>query len=193
MTTRVPQNKEKFNRVIEDADEAMAYLKNIPDMIKEDVNENTVIFSSFPGQLMCDFMEHTEVVIAGGGIVFNEGSAILMILRKGMWDLPKGKIELNEQIEAGAVREVTEETGVRIKSVEPDPFVTYHAYILKGKLHLKQTSWYIMDAFPGQENLKPQLEEEIQEARWVPRTHISLYNDKCYPLVWDLVSRFGIG
>ncbi len=38
------------------------------------------------------------LVVAGGGMVFNDKKEILFIHRNGKWDLPKGKIEKGEDI-----------------------------------------------------------------------------------------------
>ncbi len=51
-------------------------------------------------------------IIAAGGIVVNPNKEILWIFRRGFWDLPKGKLDPNESIEACAIREVMEETGI---------------------------------------------------------------------------------
>ncbi len=45
-------------------------------------------------------------IIAAGGIVVNPNKEILWIFRRGFWDLPKGKLDPNESIEACAIREV---------------------------------------------------------------------------------------
>ena len=49
---------------------------------------------------------------AGGGLVYNQKGEVLFIFRNGKWDLPKGGIEIGEDIEYTALREVEEETGV---------------------------------------------------------------------------------
>ena len=41
------------------------------------------------------FCEKYKMIYASGGVVFNHDK-LLMIFRNGFWDLPKGKIELNE-------------------------------------------------------------------------------------------------
>jgi hypothetical protein len=46
-----------------------------------------------------------NIVEAGGGIVQKEHK-ILLIFRKGKWDLPKGKLEFGETKKEGALREV---------------------------------------------------------------------------------------
>ena len=38
---------------------------------------------------------------------------LLMIFRRGKWDLPKGKLDKGETFERCAVREIEEETGFR--------------------------------------------------------------------------------
>jgi 8-oxo-dGTP pyrophosphatase MutT (NUDIX family) len=41
-----------------------------------------------------------------------------MILRLGKWDLPKGKMEKNEEPMICAIREVEEECGIKAKIIE---------------------------------------------------------------------------
>jgi 8-oxo-dGTP pyrophosphatase MutT (NUDIX family) len=45
--------------------------------------------------------------------VLNEKGELLMIYRRGKWDLPKGKLDEGETIPQCALREVMEETGLR--------------------------------------------------------------------------------
>ncbi|HEV3231378.1 MAG TPA: NUDIX domain-containing protein, partial [Candidatus Dormibacteraeota bacterium] len=60
----------------------------------------------------------TEVVRAAGGVVYREGPRggmeIALIHRPSYddWSLPKGKLKGEERLEAAALREVEEETGV---------------------------------------------------------------------------------
>jgi len=49
--------------------------------------------------------------LPAGGLVTNENNELLMIFRRGKWDLPKGKADEGETVEACALREVEEETG----------------------------------------------------------------------------------
>src|SRR6476646_10094607 len=44
---------------------------------------------------------------AAGGVVINEQDAVLMIYRRGKWDLPKGKCDEGEEIAECALREVS--------------------------------------------------------------------------------------
>ena len=141
---------------------------------------------------MCNFLDGFDVIIAGGGIVKNERDELLLMFRRGKWDLPKGKIELKEDIMDGAIREVTEETGVKIEKVTGKPISTFHAYKLKGKNCIKETSWFNMLAKPGQDKLTPQTEEDIEEVRWVKKGDLINYKDGSYPLIWDLLSVYTV-
>ena len=78
------------------------------------------------------------------GIVYNNSQQILMIFRNNFWDLPKGKLELNEKIEDCAIREVEEETGVKELIITSKMPITYHTYELNNKPILKCTYWFKM-------------------------------------------------
>lgn len=139
---------------------------------------------------MCSLLEKADIVIAGGGIVFNDRGELLLIFRRGKWDLPKGKIELKEEIRDGAKREVEEETGVKVEIIDEKPCTTYHAYKLKGKNSIKETSWYKMKALNGDKKLVPQTEEDIEQAVWVKPSDLAKYKDISYPLIWGLLSKY---
>jgi 8-oxo-dGTP pyrophosphatase MutT (NUDIX family) len=148
---------------------------------------NIFIYTVKPVWVLDILRKNVKIVIAGGGIVFNEKEELLMIHRKGKWDLPKGKIDAGEKIVDGAVREVVEETGVQIESVAKIPVVTYHAYVLKDKKCLKETSWYEMKAKPVQDKPVPQAEEQIDEVRWVKKADLRNYEPGSFPLIRDLL------
>ncbi|MBL0308714.1 MAG: NUDIX domain-containing protein [Bacteroidetes bacterium] len=151
------------------------------------LTRNVHILTKKPEYWMQELKKKVKLIIAGGGIVWNEHGELLMIYRKGMWDLPKGKIEPDENIQAGAQREVEEETGVIIQSAT-DKFVkTYHTYQMNGKNCLKETSWFEMSSYPNQNNLKPQTQEGITEARWVKKVDLENYQKDSYPLISDLI------
>lgn len=108
----------------------------------------------------CTFIE------AAGGLVSLSDKRILFIRRFGKWDLPKGKAEKGETLEATAVREVVEECGLAtLPQITKKIIDTYHTYHHKGKHVLKRTAWYAM-TYDGDEALHPQLSEDITEAVW---------------------------
>jgi len=109
-----------------------------------------------------------KIIIAAGGVVSNSDNALLCISRWGKWDLPKGKSEKGEKPEETAVREVEEECGISNLLNKGLNSITYHIYEhprKPGSWILKHTYWYNMD-YNGKEELIPQTQEEIIDARW---------------------------
>jgi 8-oxo-dGTP pyrophosphatase MutT (NUDIX family) len=113
-----------------------------------------------------------QVVVAAGGLVYNEKGDLLMIFRNSKWDLPKGKMEPGEQIEITAVREVTEETGIGNLMILKKLNTSYHIYKDHGNLVLKETHWYKMQS-DDKKTLVPQKKEGITEAVWVKKEDIA--------------------
>jgi 8-oxo-dGTP pyrophosphatase MutT (NUDIX family) len=136
------------------------------------------------------FAEKYTIVQAAGGVVTNDEAKVLLIYRRGKWDLPKGKVEENEPLELCANREVIEETGLNELLLRKPLAVTYHTYIEKGKDILKETHWYLFDA-PGKQKLDPQLEEDIQKAEWVEVEKVNDYKRNTYLLIRDVLQAAG--
>jgi 8-oxo-dGTP pyrophosphatase MutT (NUDIX family) len=65
---------------------------------------------------------HTVYVRAAGGIVTAPDGTMLLIRRNGRWDLAKGKVESGETLLQAALREVEEETGIKVFSVQCSVF-----------------------------------------------------------------------
>lgn len=107
-----------------------------------------------------------EYIEAAGGIVRNQQGAVLMIFRRGYWDLPKGKIDKGEEAKAAAIREVKEETGIAHLEIVRELPPTYHTYYMYGKYAVKKTYWYAMTS-SDTSDLTPQLEEDIEQAVWI--------------------------
>lgn len=127
-------------------------------------------------------------IIAAGGLVFNDRNELLMIFRRGKWDLPKGKLDEGESIEACAVREVEEETGV--KDLEPQYFLglTLHEYF-DTYLHknvVKETHWFVMNALKENE-LIPQSEEDIEKIEWVEPAALDHYLANTYKNIAEII------
>ena len=91
-----------------------------------------------------------ERVEAAGGVVVRRRSEVevLMIHRRGVWDLPKGKLDPGETPEQAAVREVAEEVGIDLASVTRgrDLGTTTHGYLWPKRdvYAVKETYWYAM-------------------------------------------------
>ncbi|MGC4233274.1 MAG: NUDIX domain-containing protein [Niabella sp.] len=137
-------------------------------------------------QLKKQFFKKFELHIAGGGLVINEKKELLMIFRRGSWDLPKGHLDKGETIEECAIREVQEETGLQKISLFSPLTVTYHTYE-QGTHHiLKESHWYLMK-FSGNEEPVPQSEEDIEKIEWVKKEAIAPYLHKAYPSIREVI------
>ena len=112
---------------------------------------------------------HFKLVKAAGGIV-EKGNKILLIHRLGVWDLPKGKLDKGETIPQCALREVEEETGVKVK-MKNKVCDSYHTYVRNKKRNLKKTYWYTMQCVDDKK-MKAQAEENIDDVRWCSRIEV---------------------
>jgi ADP-ribose pyrophosphatase YjhB (NUDIX family) len=128
-----------------------------------------------------------EIIYAGGGLVQNEKKEVLMIFRRGFWDLPKGKLDKNETMEKCAVREVKEETGLKNIKLKKLLTVTYHSYNQGTHQMLKESHWYGMKS-SSSEKLVAQTEEDILQTQWVKREDLPLYAKMTYPSILDVLA-----
>lgn len=127
-----------------------------------------------------------RVIEAAGGLVKNEEGHYLFIFRRGKWDLPKGKIEIGENVKDAAVREVEEECGIKVKQIGRIICKTYHVYELYDELIFKQTTWYHMCAM-NQTNLIPQTEEGITDVCWLSVKDMNLVKQNIYPSIQEVI------
>ena len=135
--------------------------------ILKKVRKHKKIFLYHPkkSELLKVFKSKIKVIFASGGIVKNNNNQILLIYRRGKWDLPKGKAEKGESIRETAVREVIEETGIQKLKIDKYFSNTFHIVRNNKKYFLKETSWFLMSSnFKGK--LKPQLNEGIKSVKW---------------------------
>lgn len=108
-------------------------------------------------------------IVAGGGYVIRSGKKgpeVLMIYRKGVWDLPKGKLDEGETIEECALREVREEVGIKKLKMKANLGNTVHGYARSNKYKVKTTYWYQMET--PESKFTPQADEGIEEVKWMP-------------------------
>lgn len=132
-----------------------------------------------------------KTIIAGGGLVLNQEQELLMIFRRGKWDLPKGKLDPGETIEACAVREIKEETGLTEVVVSRKLSITHHTYFdtyLQEDV-IKETHWFLMQA-PGKQTLVPQTEEDITEIKWVGKRDREALLANSYDTIVDLIRKW---
>lgn len=158
------------------------------------VKEDTVVFihdSSIT--LEKNFFAAYRLIHAAGGAVFNGEGRLLMIFRRGKWDLPKGKLDRGETIKKAAVREIEEETGVsQLKIVAPVKFLfdsqpcTFHTYELSGKKILKATHWFKMST-ADRHKLVPQAAEGIEKVEWCSKRKVQEYLKNSFHSIEEVV------
>lgn len=133
---------------------------------------------------------HFTVYEAAGGLITNEAGEILLMFRRGKWDLPKGKLDEGETLEACALREVQEETGLQHVNIDGKITETFHYYPLKDKKILKQSHWYRM-FFTGTELTVPQIEEDILDIQWIRPEHLGKYMAYSYENIREVFLKAG--
>lgn len=135
-------------------------------------------FGSFSG--MYDFVQ------AAGGCVTDERKRLLAIHRLGVWTLPKGKVD-KEAVDAGALREVREECGLKKLELLKRLCGTWHTYERNDRQHLKRTDWYLMRG-TNTEQLIAQHEEDISEVRWMDAREVAAMKAATYPSLRQVIT-----
>lgn len=138
-------------------------------------------------ELKKSFFKKFTLVHAAGGFVQNEKEDVLLMFRRGKWDLPKGKQEKNESAAECAVRETEEETGLTGIELKDHLLNTYHTYHEGSRFILKETSWFRM-AVRGVQELIPQTEEDISKVVWVNKDNLKNYMENTFPSVRDVLA-----
>jgi len=164
---------------------APAIKSMIHEMELQKIHAGIFIHSNLE-ELKKAFWKKFTIIQAAGGLVTNKNNEILMIFRRGKWDLPKGKLDKGETLEQCAVREVAEETGLQNISLQKALVTTYHTYHESGKFILKESHWYKMTT-TGKQALAPQAEEDIAEARWVKKTGLPELLKNTFPSIKDVL------
>lgn len=151
--------------------------------------DNFFYLNNFSEKQLEEIVRPLHKIDAAGGMILNEKDELLMIFRRGFWDLPKGKTEMNESLENSALRECSEETG--LKNLELKEFLTstHHLYPCNDGFALKKTYWYKFFAASGQIPV-PQTMEDITEAAWLNRNDVKQRLDKSYRMIEYLIRKF---
>ena len=152
-----------------------------------------------PLQIVCEdvksaykicFQDFKKITAAGGIVESKDG--FLLIKRKGMWDLPKGKInKKKETIEAGAIREVEEECGIKAPTIDAFICKTIHSYKYKNDPVLKKTHWYYMH-YEGNDELIPQEDEGITKVAWKSYEKMMGMRGKTFGSINEVLDKFKV-
>lgn len=119
------------------------------------------------------------VINSAGGLVCNHHDHILLMFKRGKWDMPKGRVEENHSKEYSALREVQEETGLDIDklTIQGKLVSTWHTTRHQNIRYLKKTDWFLMRYDGDDDDTCPQVEEGIIEIRWVHLSDLPAYRE----------------
>lgn len=125
--------------------------------------------------------EYPASPIVGVGAVVLEDDRVLLVRRAkaplaGEWSLPGGAVELGETLEEGIVREVAEETGLRVEAIQvlkafdhierdTDGGVRFHYVLVDFLCRLKCAG---ATELPARMNGELRAATDVSDARWVP-------------------------
>ncbi len=110
-----------------------------------------------------------EELVSAGGVVYRHGQRGMEVVicgrtEDGIWGLPKGAPEPGEGLEAAAVREVGEETGLRA-SIEDKIGSIVYWFARPGVRYHKTVHHYLMTASGGTVD---DHDLEYDRVEWVP-------------------------
>jgi 8-oxo-dGTP pyrophosphatase MutT (NUDIX family) len=116
-------------------------------------------------------LRDTTATSAGGIVVGfdNQRPRLVVGMRRrernpARWTLPKGTPHPGETLEETALREVGEETGLRVKIVAPLPSIEYR-FVLDGARIHKTVHYWLMEPTGGD---LADHDHEFEQVRWVP-------------------------
>ncbi|HUF53100.1 MAG TPA: NUDIX hydrolase [Dehalococcoidia bacterium] len=98
-------------------------------------------------------LRRTESAVSAGGVVYRADNGTIEVvicgrLGDGVWGLPKGTPDQGETLEETAVREVSEETGLRVEIVDKIGAVEYW-FARAGVRYHKWVHHYLFQATGG--------------------------------------------
>jgi 8-oxo-dGTP pyrophosphatase MutT (NUDIX family) len=106
---------------------------------------------------------------SAGGVVFrvDQGNPLYLLIRDSYhnWGFPKGHVEVGEEIEAAALREVTEETGLCELSVRGAIDTIDWFFRFRGQLIHKVCHFYLIETSASA--TRPERAEGITACRWL--------------------------
>ena len=154
--------------------------KFVVQMLKSKKVKMLYLYHSKEDKLWYYFLNMFKLIEAAGGLVRNlKTNHFLFIFRNKKWDLPKGRINKNEEVQKAAIREVEEETGVENLSITKPLNTTYHIFKRNRKYRLKKTFWYLMETDYNGE-LTPETKEGIEKAIWIEKKLIVSLRSEMY-------------
>ena len=164
--------------------------KFVVQMLKSKKVKMLYLYHSKEDKLWYYFLSMFKLIEAAGGLVRNlKTNHFLFIFRNKKWDLPKGRINKNEEVQIAAIREVEEETGVENLTITKPLNTTYHIFKRNRKYRLKKTFWYLMETDYNGE-LTPETKEGIEKAIWIDKKLIVSLKSEMYQNINLIISKY---
>lgn len=110
----------------------------------------------------------TAVEVAGGVVINTEGEILIVNQYGNSWSLPKGHLEIGEDLLTAAKREIEEESGVKELEYLAD-LGSYERMGGKNLTQLKRITIFLFHT--TQKELQP-LDPNNPEARWIPKKDV---------------------
>ena len=112
-----------------------------------------------------------RIQTSAGGVVYRltpKGPEVAMISvkRGNVWTLPKGAVDEGEKLEETALREVSEETGLKAELVGRLGEITYWYYLSEEKARCKKTVHFYLMRHTGGSTRRH--DQEVDNAAWFP-------------------------
>src|SRR4051794_17513614 len=113
-------------------------------------------------------MNGADLIVAAGAVVLRKGPEVLLVHRPKYddWSMPKGKVDPGEHVTATAVREVAEETGLRVRLGPPLRSQQYD--VRNGSTRTKIVQYWVGRPVAEDDVSAYAPNEEIDQVVWVP-------------------------
>ena len=118
------------------------------------------------------------------------GKKILFIKKNGRWEFPKGRLKKGANRKKTAIREISEETGLKKKHLNIImPLIpTHHHNKISGSTAVKETSWFLIEYLGDpKKRLIPEKKEGITKCKWFTLDELVLMLKDSRPLVHYLL------
>lgn len=114
----------------------------------------------------------TKQQVSAGGVAFRRRGekvyvALISVGEKARWQLPKGLVGKNEAVEAAAMREVREETGLETVLLAPLETVEYWYFSGAGAKRIRFHKFVHFFLLRYKSGNTSDHDAEVNEARWV--------------------------
>lgn len=151
------------------------------------------VYSPDINDVFSSFCSNFTRVDAAGGVVVAEDGRILMMRRRGFWDLPKGHREHGEEMQECALREVAEECGIDPALVELGDEITrtmhFYWFPVNERWEMKVTVWYKMSYSGDPCNVIPQAEEDITAIEWMTPAEAARNAAASYMTIQEVIAK----